>query len=103
MSPMSKPRPSIDFGYPTEAHGPVPAFASIEEEAEFWDTHDLTDYIKDWVEAELTVGPELREKITLRLDPEDREELDRRARELGVGPATLVRMWIKEHLRREAS
>lgn len=35
MSPMSKPRPSIDFGYPTEADGPVPAFASIEEEADF--------------------------------------------------------------------
>ena len=26
--------------YPTEAHGAIPAFNNIEEEAEFWDTHD---------------------------------------------------------------
>lgn len=26
--------------YPTQAHGPIPAFSSYEEEAEWWDTHD---------------------------------------------------------------
>ncbi len=30
--------------YPTEAHGSIPAFNSYEEEAEFWDTHDFTDF-----------------------------------------------------------
>ena len=30
--------------YPTEAHGSIPAFTSYEEEAEFWDTHDFTDF-----------------------------------------------------------
>ena len=30
--------------YPTEAHGSIPSFASYEEEASFWDTHDITDF-----------------------------------------------------------
>jgi CopG antitoxin of type II toxin-antitoxin system len=30
--------------YPTEAHGAIPAFNNIEEEAEFWDTHDTTEF-----------------------------------------------------------
>ncbi len=31
------------FTYPTKAHGAIPAFNSIDEEAEYWDTHDATD------------------------------------------------------------
>src|SRR5579864_5248989 len=30
--------------YPTKAHGSIPEFNSYEEEAEFWDTHDFTDF-----------------------------------------------------------
>ena len=30
--------------YPTEAHGSIPTFSSYEEEANFWDTHDITDF-----------------------------------------------------------
>lgn len=100
---MSKSKPSVDLGYPTEARGRIPSFSSIEEEAEWWDTHDSANFDEEVVPVELTVGPELRDNITLKLDPDEREELDRRARELGVGPSTLVRMWIKEHLRKEAS
>ncbi len=39
----SSPEPTVDLGYPTEPHGRVPSFNNIEEEAEFWDTHDFTD------------------------------------------------------------
>jgi hypothetical protein len=39
------PKPSIDFGYPVPAHGKTPAFHSIEEEAAFWDRHDITDFL----------------------------------------------------------
>lgn len=53
-------QPSVDFGYPTPADGPVPAFNTIEEEADFWDTHDLTDFFKDGAEEiELVLQPEL--------------------------------------------
>jgi hypothetical protein len=40
---MSKPGPTIDWGYPTPADGPAPVFNTIAEEAEFWDTHGLTE------------------------------------------------------------
>ncbi|HXR36968.1 MAG TPA: CopG family antitoxin [Candidatus Binataceae bacterium] len=33
---------------------PLPQFASEDEEREFWDTHDSTDYI-DWSKAERDV------------------------------------------------
>lgn len=98
-----KPTPTVDLGYPTEAYGRIPAFNDIEEEAAFWDSHDLTDF--DGIElqpVEVSVGPGLADRLTLRLDRADREELRRIANAKGVGPSTLARMWIKERLRQEA-
>ena len=93
-----------ELGYPTEAYGRIPSFANRDEEAEFWDTHDLTDF--DGVELHpvgVTIGGELAERLTIRLDQGDRAELDRRARAIGVGPSTLVRMWVRERLDQEAA
>ncbi|HET7034368.1 MAG TPA: CopG family antitoxin [Thermomicrobiaceae bacterium] len=99
---MSKPKPSIDFGYPTEAHGRIPAFQNIEEEAEFWDTHDVTEFMGVELQpVEVTVGPELADRLTVRLDRADREALTKRARAMGIGPSTLARIWLKERLRQE--
>ena len=33
--------------YPTKAYGSIPAFNSYKEEADFWDTHDITDFTKE--------------------------------------------------------
>lgn len=99
---MSKPKPTVDLGYPTPAHGRIPSFQNLEEEAEFWDTHDTTDFPDEFKLVEATIGPELVEKLTLRLDRKDREALVRSARRKGIAPSTLARMWIKEHLRQEA-
>jgi len=43
-----RPQPTIDFGYPTPAHGKIPAFNNIEEEAEFWDT------IRSWTSSKIS-------------------------------------------------
>ncbi|HEY7029794.1 MAG TPA: CopG family antitoxin [Thermomicrobiales bacterium] len=99
---MSRPRPTVDLGYPTPAHGRIPSFNSIEEEAAFWDTHDFTDFADESTPVQVTVGQDLAERLTLRLDKADREALTRRARAKGVGPSTLVRMWLKERLDEEA-
>jgi hypothetical protein len=99
---MRKPRPSVDLGYPTPARGRIPAFNTIEEEAEFWDTHSFTDFKEELVPVEVRVGGALSSPLSVRLDQDDRQELDRRAREMGVGPSTLVRMWVKERLARTA-
>lgn len=95
-------RPTVDLGYPITPHGRIPAFASVEEEAAFWDTHDVTDYLDESQPARVTVSQELAERLTVRLDRADREELVRRAAAKGLGPSTLARMWLKERLRQEA-
>ena len=96
---MSQRKPTVDLGYPTEAHGRIPAFHTIEEEAAFWDTHDVTDYLDEMRPAKVRFAKNLSEGLTVRLDPTDREALGEVAAERGVGPSTLVRMWIKERLR----
>lgn len=97
----SKHRPTVDLGYPTGAHGRIPSFANIEEEATFWDTHDFADFTDESRPVEVTIGGDLAERLTVRLEQADRETLDRRARAKGVGPSTLIRMWVKERLRQE--
>jgi hypothetical protein len=99
---MSRPKPTVDLGYPTEAHGSIPAFNSVEEEAEFWDTHDFTDFIEESTPVEITVGEALVKRLTVRLDEGDSRELARRARSLGVSPSTLARIWLKERLSEDA-
>ncbi|MFL5760881.1 MAG: CopG family antitoxin [Thermomicrobiales bacterium] len=94
-------RPTVDLGYPTEAHGKIPSFNNIEEGAEFWDTHDITDFLDERAPVEITVGGELAERLTVRLEQADREELARRAAKKGVGPSTLARTWLKEGLQQE--
>ncbi|MBA2776644.1 MAG: hypothetical protein H0U31_07940 [Chloroflexia bacterium] len=80
----------------------MPSFRNIEEEAEFWDTHDTMDFPDEFHMVEVTIGGDLAERMTLRLDKEDRTELARRARDMGVGPSTLARIWLEERLRQEA-
>jgi hypothetical protein len=80
----------------------IPDFQSREEEAAFWDTHDFTEFLEETRPVKLRVGKHLSEGLTVRFDREDREELTRRASEQGIGPSTLVRMWIKERLRQGA-
>jgi hypothetical protein len=80
----------------------MPDFTSREEEAAFWDTHDVTDYLDELRPVRVTPMPGLSRGMTVRLDPEDRAALGKLAAARGIGPSTLVRMWIKERLREEA-
>jgi predicted DNA binding CopG/RHH family protein len=77
---------------------PIPRFASREEEAEFWDTHDLADYWHDFKPVRARFAKNLTEGITIRLDSETLAELRKQAHARGIGPTTLVRMWIVEQL-----
>lgn len=96
-------RPTVDLEYPTQARGKIPSFHSLEEEAAFWDSHDVTDVLDDSARVAVVTDRGLVDRITLRLDQEDRVALDRHARSLGVASSTLIRIWLKERLRQEAS
>jgi hypothetical protein len=82
----------------------IPEFASVQEEAEWWDTHDITDYLDELKPVEVRFaknlsGQVLSRGITIRFDDESLAELRRRAQEKGIGPTTLARMWILERLK----
>lgn len=80
----------------------IPDFASIEEEAEFWDTHDFTDYEHELEPVEFTVAQPLKSTwmLSIRLDKETFDALQAIAKPKGLGASTLARMWILEELAR---
>lgn len=79
----------------------IPAFSSREEEAVFWDTHDITDYLDELKPATVRVAKRLSHGLTIRLDVKTLAQLRGLAAEKGVGPTTLIRMWVLERLRAE--
>lgn len=50
------------------AKDPIPHFATREEEAEFWDTHDFTDYWDALEPANVGFSPNLTSSIRESLD-----------------------------------
>jgi predicted DNA binding CopG/RHH family protein len=78
----------------------IPTFSSLEEEAEFWDTHDTTDYEEEFKPVKVRFAKNLSHVLALRLDQQTLEELREQARKKGIGPTTLARMWIRERLQR---
>jgi hypothetical protein len=78
----------------------LPEFRSVEEAAEFFDTHDMGDCADDWEQVDdVRFEPAQPENgVWLRLDDEIRAALTERARELRMSPATLARRWVMERL-----
>ena len=87
--------------YPTEAHGSIPAFNSYEEEAEFWDTHDFTDFKQETQAAKAKATTGLSANVQVRFEPDTDHELEAIAREQGLKKATLIRIWVLDRLRQE--
>jgi predicted HicB family RNase H-like nuclease len=80
----------------------IPQFNSREEEAAWWDSHDVTDYLDELRPVRVRSARNLSEGLTVRLDPETMRALREQARRQGLGPTTLIRMWVMERLRAEA-
>lgn len=78
----------------------IPAFANREEEAAWFDTHDMADYQDEFKTVRASFAKNLSEGITIRFDPKTLTQLRTRANERGIGPTTLARMWILEHLKK---
>ena len=81
----------------TNAKKPVPDFKSRQEMAEWFDTHDMTDY--DFKPIKVRFAKNLSAGLNIRLDPDSLAQLRTIAHEKGMGPTTLARVWIKEHLK----
>jgi predicted DNA binding CopG/RHH family protein len=92
----------------------IPEFASEEEEALFWATHDTADYweeTEEVPEGEIEIDPEFRalvlerarekQLLSLRLERRQIALAKRIAREKSIGYQTLMRSWIEEGIKRE--
>jgi len=70
---------------------------SLEEIADFWDSHSLADYWDQTHEVEFELRMNRRRRVTL--IPELYERIETQARVLGVLPETLVNLWLAERLK----
>lgn len=76
----------------------IPDFKSRQEMAEWFDTHDMGDYQDELKTIKVKFAKNLSHGITVRLDAKTIDKLREKAHKKGVGPTTLARMWIIEHL-----
>ncbi len=82
----------------------IPDFETVEEEAEFWDTHSFEEF-EDELEEVTDVRFVVRrqtEGVTVRFDPQTLARLKKIAQAKGVGPSTLLRMWALERMQEES-
>ena len=78
----------------------VPRFRSEQEEAEFWDTHSIVDYLDEMEPVEVEVKKPLGHVLSVRVDSQDFHGLAEMARAEGVGVTTMARMLLKATLKR---
>lgn len=84
---------------------PIAPFKTLDEEAEFWDTHDtsaLFENPKTPLSALPLIESEKEESLTVRVQKSVKTKLTRVARAKGVNVGTLTRMWLIERLSRIA-
>lgn len=69
---------------------------TLEEIADFWDTHSLADYWDQTHEVEFEVRAKRRRRIVL--DPEVYDRIQAQARTRGILPETLINLWLAERV-----
>jgi predicted DNA binding CopG/RHH family protein len=82
---------------------PIPAFASEDEEREFWATHDTVDYI-DWERGQWATFPNLKpstETISLRLPAALLADLKILANRRDVPYQSLLKVFLAERIAQE--
>lgn len=82
--------------------GKLPRFPSAREAGEFWDTHSPEDYPDQFEEVQVRFArPLIKRGLTVKLSEETLAQMRELAEARGIGPSTLARMWILEHLQAE--
>jgi predicted DNA binding CopG/RHH family protein len=74
----------------------IPQMDSIKEMAQFWDTHDLTDFEDQLEEVRETVFE--RSTVWIRFRPDEVEVIKSLARARGISDSNLIREWVLERI-----
>jgi len=77
----------------------LPQTDSIQELAQFWDTHDLTDFEDELEEVTESVF-EPATVIPLNLESDEAEAVRKIAEAKGIADADLIRGWVREKIHR---
>jgi len=75
----------------------LPKTDSIEQLAQFWDTHDLTDFDAVLEEAPESVF-ERESTFTVHLDSKKADAVRQIAESQGYPPAKLIQLWVDERI-----
>jgi hypothetical protein len=75
----------------------LPQTDSIQELANFWDTHDVTEFEDELEEVREPVF-ERETDIRVRLETGDAQAVREMARSLGIEDAELIRQWVLERI-----
>ena len=75
----------------------LPQTDSIQELAQFWDTHDLTDFENDLEEVNEPVFA-ARTAIHLDLESSEAEAVRKIAEARGIADTELIRGWVREKI-----
>lgn len=75
----------------------IPKFNSLQEIADFWDTHSLADYEDATHEVEVSFDPSAR-RTYVGIEPELLADLKDIARERRVSLQTLVNVWLRQRV-----
>jgi hypothetical protein len=79
----------------------LPRFASVKEEARFWQVHSPLDYRGTFREKPAEPSGQLEAVLAVRFDRETVGLLRKVARAKGIGATTLLRLWTIERLKEE--
>lgn len=85
---------------------PIKPFKTLDKEANFWDTHDLSLALKNprTPFSKLPLLEKEKEAVmTIRLQRSVKKSIEKIARSKGVNPTTLSRMWLIEKLQQQYS
>ena len=83
---------------PEQPTSRIPRFNSIQEEAEFWDTHDPTELEDDWEPVEAELPPEVCSEyfVGVTFDMATWRRLRDYARQRGTRVSDLAKAWVLE-------
>jgi len=79
----------------------IPKFKNYQEEAQFWDTHDISDYLPQMkkVQVNFKKKPIKEEIITIRLQTDLKKRLKKIAKNNNISVSSLARIWLTDKLR----
>jgi hypothetical protein len=85
-----------------QATSRIPQFESVQEEAEFWDTHSTTEFEDEWEPVEVAVPLEVSSEyfVEITFDKVTWRRLRDFARQRGVRVSDLAKEWVMDGFER---